>query len=147
MKKLIQLTYVAGIIICAAVLNSCNKNPFEPSIEGTWVEIDNTTTQTPLGCELIIDKSSGDVTLCGIKFVHPYNVVTLTTKKRATLVVKDGQMYYKQKKADILWIAPIAKELIYFLDYDLDGQFLWIIGDDTSSKVTAKNVGRVFKKK
>lgn len=123
---------------------SCKKNIFEPSVNGTWIEIDNIVTQTPTGCTLVIDEENEEVSLCGFKFVHPHNVVTLTTKKKARLFIKDGQMYYRQKKADILWIAPIAKEDHYFIDYDFENEFLWIIGDDSRSKVTAKGLGKVF---
>jgi hypothetical protein len=62
------------------------------------------------------------------------------------LFIENGQMYYKQRTADVLWVVPVAKENHYFLDYDLDGQFLWIVGNDTDAKVTAKGTGRVFKK-
>lgn len=134
------------LLISCSFQWSCKKSIFEPSIEGTWIEIDNTTDQNPLNCELKIDKTNGEVVLCGFNFVQPYNVVTITTRQKARLIIENGQMYYRQKKADILWLAPIAKEDLYFIDYDFEGQFLWIIGDDTNSKTTAKGLGKVFKK-
>ena len=126
------------------LLNGCKSDLFEPSIEGTWIEIDSTTTKNPTGCKLVIDKENGEVTLCGFMFVHPHNVVTLTTKKKAKLIIRDGQMHYRQKKSDFLWIAPIAREDHYFIDYDIDGEFLWIVGDNSQSKTSAIGVGKVF---
>jgi hypothetical protein len=139
----------SGFLIIGVLFlwTSCKKNFLEPSIEGTWIEIDNTTNKNPTGCELIIDKGSGDVSLCGFKFVHPYNVVTVTTNTRSNLIIADGQMYYKQKVAGFLWLFPVAKQELYFLDYDFDGEFLWIIGDDSHAKVTAKGAGKVFKRR
>jgi hypothetical protein len=118
-----------------------------PSFNGTWIEIDNTTNQNPTGCELVIEEDEGEVSLCGFKFVHPNNVATATNRHKARLVIRDGQMFYRQKYADALWLAPIAREDLYFIDYDFEGDFLWIIGDDTETKITAKDAGRVFKKK
>ena len=143
MRKKIALAIAACVII---LFNGCKKDLFEPSIEGTWIEIDNTTTQIPTGCTFTVNKSSGEVSLCGFTFVHPRNVVTATTRSKAKLVVDGGQMYYRQKKADIFWIASIAREDLYFIDYDFEGEFLWIVGDNTDTKTTAKGVGKVFMK-
>lgn len=139
-----QSYYFTICCIIGLLFSGCNNDFFEPSIEGTWIEIDSTSTQNPTGCTLTIDKENGEVTLCGFTFVHPYNVVTMTTKQRAKLFIKDGQMFYRQKKADILWIAPIARKDHYFIDYDLDGQFLWIIGDNSDNKTSAIGKGKVF---
>lgn len=132
------------LFVCSLIFTGCKGDLFEPSIEGTWIEIDSTSTKNPTGCKLLIDKENGEVTLCGFMFVHPHNVVTLTTKKKAKLIIRDGQMHYRQKKADFLWIAPIAKEDHYFIDYDIDGEFLWIVGDNSQSKTSAIGVGKVF---
>jgi hypothetical protein len=129
------------------LFTGCNKDLFEPDVEGTWIELNNTTDQVPTGCELVIDRSAGEVSLCGFKFVHPHNVVAAFVRQKARLVIQDGQMFYRQKKADILWIAPIAREDLYFIDYEFEGEFLWIVGDDTDSKKPAKGTGKVFKKK
>jgi hypothetical protein len=134
------------IITSAAIFSGCKKEFIQPSMEGTWIEIDGTATLNPTGCKLVIDKSTGDVSLCGFDFVHPFNVVTMTTKKKARLFIEDGQMFYRQKNADILWITPIAKEDIYFMDYAFDGPYLWINGDNTGLKTGAKGVGQVFMK-
>jgi hypothetical protein len=127
-------------------ISGCRKDLFEPDIEGTWIEINNTSSQNPTGCQLVIDKTSGEVTLCGFQFVHPANVVTITTQKKARLIVDHGQMFYRQKKADFLWMVPIGREDIYFIDYDFEGSFLWIIGDNSSAKASAKGAGKVFRK-
>ena len=71
---------------------------------------------------------------------------TITTRKKARLIIDNGQMFYRQKKSDFFWITPIARDDIYFMDYDFEGSFLWIIGDNTDAKATAKGMGKVFKK-
>ncbi len=127
-------------------VTSCKNDIFEPSLDGTWIEIDSTSTQNPTGCKLIIDQENGEVSLCGFTFVHPHNVVTITTRKKAKLFIKNGQMFYRQKKADFLWMTSIAHEDHYFIDYDIDGNFLWIIGDNSDTKVSAVGTGKVFVK-
>lgn len=144
MKKLLQNYYYLPLLSFCLFLNGCIKSTVEPNLDGTWIEIDNTTSQTPTGCQLTINKSTGKVSLCGFEYVQPNNVVTVTTKKKARLYAEDGQIFYRQRDADILWIAPISKEDHYFIDYDLDGDFLWVIGETTSTKTTAKDVGKVF---
>ncbi|MDP3558048.1 MAG: hypothetical protein Q8T03_11805 [Bacteroidota bacterium] len=146
-ESFVKLLGILLILTTVSSLVSCKKNILEPSLEGTWVEIDSTASQKPTGCELVINLSSGDVTLCGFNFIQPKNVVAIFAKKDAKLFAKGGQMFYRQKKADFLWIAPIAKEDLYFIDYDFEGQFLWIIGDNTNEKISAKGVGKLFKKK
>jgi len=142
-KKLLAFTVIAITILFI----SCKKSLFEPTINGTWVEINNTTDQVATGCELVVDEASGDVTLCGFNFVHPRNSVSALAAPRSKLVVGKGQMYYKQKTSSFLWIAPIGREDLYFMDYDFEGQFLWIVGENTNIKSDAKGSGRVFKKK
>lgn len=144
MKKLLQNYYYLPLFSFCVFLNGCVKNTVEPSLDGTWIEINNTTSQIPTGCEFTINTSTGKVSLCGFEYVQPNNVVTLTTKKKARLYAKDGQIFYRQRDADILWIAPISKEDHYFIDYDLDGEFLWIVGETSSTKTTALNTGKVF---
>ena len=150
MRNLVKMKIQVALLLAAAgalvFISGCRKDLFEPSIEGIWIEIDNTTGQNPTGCQLIIDKTNGDVTLCGFQFVHPSNVVTITTRKKARLIIDNGQMFYRQKKSDFFWITPIARDDIYFMDYDFEGSFLWIIGDNTDAKATAKGMGKVFKK-
>jgi hypothetical protein len=63
--------YSFAFLVCNIIMiNGCKKEKTEPSLAGTWTEIDNTTSQAPLGCELRIDVGSGDVSLCDIKIVH-----------------------------------------------------------------------------
>lgn len=142
MKRFLVILFSTGIVL----FNACQKDIFEPSLDGTWIEIDSISTQNPTGCKLVINGEEGEVSLCGFPVVHPHNVVTLTTKKRARLYMKDGQMWYRQKRSDILWVAPIARQDLYFMDYDFEGKFLWVIGDDSETKVTARNHGKLFMK-
>jgi len=137
------------LIISCLLFSSCSKDNVAPDIEGIWIEIDSTTTQNPTGCELVIDKKEGEVTLCGFNMVHPKNVVSLFVRSDAKLFIKDGQMWYRQKKSDFLWVAPIARQDLYFIDYEFEGQFLWIVGEDSETKVAVKGRpgAKLFKKK
>jgi hypothetical protein len=146
MKTLINLLIAALIFWLILMMNGCSKDLDEPSLDGTWVEIDSTTSQNPTGCKLTIDQKKGDVTYCGFNFIQPKNTIGLFIRKDAKLFIKDGQMYYRQKKSDFLWLVSIAHEDIYFADYDIDGDFLWLIGETSTSKTTAKNRGKLFKR-
>lgn len=140
--KLALLLVSAGLFF-----NSCKKAKLEPDLEGTWIHINNPIDQIPTGCELLIDKSSGEVVLCGAAFVHPYNVVAMGLPEKAKLVAEDGQMYFKQKRVDALWIPMPGHEKLYFLDYEFDGDLLWIVQENTEALTSAYNTGMVFRKK
>jgi hypothetical protein len=144
MKKLLQNYAILNLIGVAILLNGCMKSTVEPSLDGTWIEIDNTSSQTPTGCTLTIDKSSEKINMCGFEYIQPKNVVTVTTRRNARLYVENGQMFYRQKDADVLWIAAISREDHYFMDYALDGEFLWVVGENTSTKTNPVNQGKVF---
>ncbi|TND09098.1 MAG: hypothetical protein FD123_1501 [Bacteroidetes bacterium] len=147
MKAEIALFYACATLCAMIALFGCGKTFVEPDLNGTWAEIDSTTTQNLTGCELVIDENSGDVILCGVQMVHPYNAIALPNPDQAKLVTKNGQMYYKQQRGSFLLIDMPGNKKHYFLDYEFDGSFLWIIGDNTETFVPAKNNGRVFKKK
>lgn len=148
MKKKI---YLGGVIVMIAslvfLINACTKELLGPSLDGTWIEVDNTTDQNPTGCELIINQSEGYVSLCGMNVLQPYNAISLLAEKRARLFIRDGQLFFREKKSSLLWIVPILKEDLYFMDFDIDGDFLWIVDENTNTKTTAKDVGKVFIRK
>jgi hypothetical protein len=146
-KILLLLKTNIFLLFIAFAFSGCTKNLFEPDIEGTWEEINNTTDQIPTGCDLVINKSAGHVSLCGVSLVHPYNTVSAFGREKARLIVEDGQMHYKQNDLSLLLIVPAHSREIYFLDYDFEGKFLWIIGENTSAKMTATGAGKVFRKK
>jgi hypothetical protein len=139
-------SYLFFLVFAVALLTGCRKSILEPDIEGTWIQIDDKTNQNPVGCELTVSRSSGEVSLCGTLFVHPYNVVALGVPEKAKLFARDGQIWYKQKRADFLFIPLPGKEEHYFLDYEFDGDFLWVIHDDSDSFVSAKDNGMLFKR-
>lgn len=143
---MIKKIFNSALLTMACLLfNSCEKQNLEPNIDGTWIEIDNTSNQNPTGCEFTVDKYSGKVTLCGFNLVQPKDVF-ISFRNNSKLNVEDGQFFYEQKNAKIMWMLPVATNL-YFIDYDFEGEFLWIVGESTKSKTTALNVGRVFIKK
>jgi hypothetical protein len=146
MKKRTKAESIFLFLATLLIASGCYKNKVEPSMDGTWVEIDNIDSMNPTGCELVIDKDKGNVSMCGFDFIHPKNVMAIFVRADAQLFIEEGQFYYRQKKADILWVAPIAHEDLYFLDYEFEGNFLWVKGENTSAKTGAKNGGRVFMK-
>ncbi|MFL5764302.1 MAG: hypothetical protein ACJ77K_10220 [Bacteroidia bacterium] len=149
MKNRTIINILIGILLFLLVIlmNGCSKNSVDPDINGTWIEIDSMATQRPTGCELQIDKEKGDVIYCGFQFIQPKNTVGLFIRPDAKLYIKNGQMWYRQKKSDFVWIFPVAKQDLYFIDYDLNGDFLWIIGENTDTKTPAMNKGKLFMRK
>lgn len=123
---------------------ACKKNDVELSMDGKWIEISDVQSETPTGCTLEISKSDGTVKICGVKQVHPENIKTLTTRPQAKLFVENGQMFYRQKDMGLLWVASIHYKDLYFMDYVLDGKYLWVVGDDTDKTTAAVGSGRVF---
>jgi len=142
----IFFTYYLALLVLILFSLSCKKNSLEPILDGTWEEINNTTDQVPTGCNLFISNANSEVSMCGINMAHPYNANTYFLSDKAKLNIKDGQIWYKERVMRVLWVVPVYKD-IYFIDYDFDGIFLWIKGDNTSAKTTAKGVGQVFRKK
>lgn len=134
------------ISIACLLLISCSQSDIEPNIEGAWIEIDNTSNQNPTGCEFNVDKESGKVTYCGFDFVQPKNVALAINRRNSKLFVEDGQFFYRENTMGLL-LVPVDHDDLFFIDYEWDGEFLWIVGEDTSAKTNAINVGRVFKKK
>ncbi|MCE3226097.1 MAG: hypothetical protein K0S32_648 [Bacteroidetes bacterium] len=142
-----SLKKFALVITAILAFGGCTKNNVDPDIYGTWIEINNTTDKLPSGCELNIDQATGDVTLCGFDFIHPPNVAAAFVRKDARLIIKDGQMSYRHKNASFLWLVSIHREDLYFADYTFEGSFLWLVGDKSKTKATAKNVGKLFMRK
>jgi hypothetical protein len=134
--------------IALALGTSCKKGLFEPNIDGTWREMKSKTDTSLTGCTLEIDKTGGNVTYCGIPFVHPSNVTAAFVKSSARLIIDNGQMYYREKKSSFFYLFPIAHDDLYFMDYEFDGSYLWVIGDASKTKSAVKGTpgAKIFRR-
>ena len=145
-KKINQAVILLGIVLF--INTSCKKKSSDPSVNGTWREMKSPTDTSLTGCTLEIDEKNGNVAYCGIPLIHPHDVTAYILKSSAKLVIQGGQMYYHERKETLFYVVPIVYDDLYFMDYELDGDYLWIIGDDSKSKTAVKGVAgaKVFRR-
>jgi hypothetical protein len=145
MKRLKNYFFPLFIIgFCLITLVSSCKKIIANQVYGTWHEINNTEDMELMNCEFIVNKENEEVSLCGFKFIQPSNSISIFSPQDAKLNIKDGRISYKQFRSSLLWIIPIAGEEHHFIDYAFDGDFLWIIGNDSDTWTNPVGVGRVF---
>lgn len=143
-KNSLLSLYIITFCLVTLVL-SCDKHNAE-KVYGTWHEINNTEDMDPTGCEFVVDKESEEITLCGFKYVQPSNSVAVFASEKAKLNIKNGRISYHQKRTSIFWMIPIGGKEHYFIDYAFEGDFLWIMGNDSDTWVDPTGIGRVFTK-
>jgi hypothetical protein len=144
--RLKRTIVVSGIMLFAGI--SCKKTSLEPNIAGTWREMKSPADTSLTGCTLEIDQKNGDVSYCGIPVVHPRDVLAYVIKTPAKLFARNGQMYYREEKEDVFYVVPVLYDNLYFMDYEFDGPYLWVIGDASKNKVPVKGApgAKIFRR-
>ncbi len=126
-----RLFFIVMVTIFTIGLSSCEKAEqlsIEKDLRNTvWIDVDNPN------CDLIIGTDA--VILCGYNLA---GIAGIPDSENRKVRARYGQIKWK------FWYDT---NFTYILDYEFDGEYLWVVKDNTDVHVPCIGYGRKFVRK